>query len=134
GRGDAGGLLVGVDELHADGCVWAQRVDDGAQRVGGSSGPADHPPQVVGVDPNLEHVTAAQRAQPPLDVVGVVDDPPHEVIQRIDQHHSLLSAASSAGASSAGASSAGSSVAVASSVPLASAAFALMSSLSSAAC
>src|SRR5690606_30717506 len=62
------------------------RADDLPQRVDGPTTPADHGPEVVGVDPDLEPFPATGVDQTDPDVVGVVDDALHKVFKRWPQH------------------------------------------------
>src|SRR5690606_7629730 len=59
---------------------------------------ADHPAEVVGVDPDLEQVTAALRACRHLDVVRVVDDAAHQVLESVREHQASASASSDSSA------------------------------------
>src|SRR5699024_11202256 len=97
---------IDIHHVDPDGSVGGQRVHHGPQRAGGAAGPADDPAQILGVDPDLEQVPAAQRALGDLHVVRVVDDPAHQVVERVGEHQSSLVSASASSAFSAAAASA----------------------------
>ena len=69
-----------------------QRAHHGAQGARGAAGAADHAAEVVGVDPDLEHLTAAELLASHGDVVLVVDDALDEVLERLFQHGQAWSA------------------------------------------
>src|SRR5882757_1524597 len=94
-----------VDQVDSDAAA-TQGADHSAQRGGGAAGPADHLAQVVGVHADLEHLAVALVAFPHPDLIRVLDDPAHQVLECLFQHAqlSVSVAAGSAGAdSSAGA-------------------------------
>src|SRR6185369_2608238 len=77
-------LPVGVDDIDPH-TTAADAADDRAQRRGRATAPADHLAEVFGVHPDLEGATAAGGDEVDPHLVGVVDDAPDEVLQRVGQ-------------------------------------------------
>src|SRR6478609_9212386 len=95
---------VGVDDVDAHVVVAREGADDGAQRARRAAGAADDAAEVVGVDPDLEQLTAAQLLADHDDVLVVVDDALDEVLERLLEHAQASAFAASSPAASAGAS------------------------------
>ncbi|ETZ90275.1 hypothetical protein L829_3857 [Mycobacteroides abscessus MAB_030201_1075] len=102
-------LPVGVHHVDPD-ATAAHTCDEGAQGGGGAPAPTDHLSEIVGVDVNLHGAAATVRHQVNADIIGVVDDSSHQVLDGIDHNrthlrsYSLAASADSAAGSSAGAS------------------------------
>src|SRR5690606_38596871 len=77
---------VGVDDVDADLLATGERTHDGAQRAGGPAATADHPAEVLGVDPHLQDVAVADVLGADAHVTVVVDDALDEVLQGLLQH------------------------------------------------
>src|SRR5699024_3187960 len=60
--------------------------DDGPQRLGGPAVAADDLAQVVGVYSNFQHFALAEPFGSHADIVGVGNNPLHEVLKRLFQH------------------------------------------------
>src|SRR4051812_19429606 len=78
--------LVHVDEVDAASTAAGQRSDDGAESGGRATVAADHLAEVVRVYPYLEQRPALRVLVADRDVVRVVDDPSHQVLQRVGEH------------------------------------------------
>src|SRR5690606_29802080 len=77
---------VGVDDVDADLLATGERTHDGAQRAGGPAATADHPAEVLGVDPHLQDVAVADVLGADAHVTIVVDDALDEVLQGLLEH------------------------------------------------
>ena len=82
GEGLATGLEVGVDDVDAHATSVGERRDERAERLGGATGAADHPAEVLWVHAHLEHVAALRRPLDNLHLVRVIDDPLDQVLKR----------------------------------------------------
>src|SRR5688500_8316652 len=99
---------VGVHEVDPRTAAAGEGRDDGAEGGRGAAVASDHLAEVVGVDPDLEDRAATQLLVADRDVVGVVDDAAHQVLESLGQHDqaSLLPASSAVTVSVASAASA----------------------------
>src|SRR4051812_34816647 len=108
---------VDIHEVDPRAAGAGQGRDDGAERGGGAPAAADHLAEVVGVHADLQDRAAAELLVAHDDVVGVVDHPADQVLQRVSQHGgqssdfsasiSAVSAVSALSAAPSGVSSAG---------------------------
>src|SRR6185436_9106731 len=94
---------VDIHEVDPSATLAGQRRDHGAERGGGAPAAADHLAEVIGVHPDLEDRAATQLLVAHDDVVGVVDHPADQVLQRVGQPSALSAEASAVSASSASA-------------------------------
>src|SRR6202012_2454028 len=78
--------LVGVQKVDADVTATREGTHHGSERPGGAATPADDLTQVFGVDAHLQDTATAHRTGGNLDVVGVLDDAPDQMLQRLFQH------------------------------------------------
>src|SRR5215212_10026561 len=78
--------LVHVDEVDAGSTAARQRRDDGAEGGGRATVAAEHLAQVVRVYPYLQQRPPLRVLVADRDVVRVVDDPSHQVLQRVGEH------------------------------------------------
>src|SRR4051794_2210213 len=82
---------VGVDDVHADASP-TDATHDGAQGGRRATTPADHLAEVVGVHVHLERAATARGQQLDPDLVRVVDDPAHQVLEGVrEETHSDFS-------------------------------------------
>ncbi|SKS87068.1 Uncharacterised protein [Mycobacteroides abscessus subsp. abscessus] len=99
-------LPVGVHHVDPD-TAAAHARDQGTQGGGGTSAPTDHLSEIVGVDVNLYGAATTVRHQVNADIVGVIDDSSHQMLDCVDHNrthlrsYSLAASADSAGASAA---------------------------------
>src|SRR6185312_5652091 len=77
---------VDIHEVDPRAAAARQRRDDGAEGGGGAPAAADHLAEVVGVHPDLEDRAATELLVAHDDVVGVVDHPADQVLQRVSEH------------------------------------------------
>src|SRR6266702_2030623 len=95
----AGSAQTGrFDQVDTHGAA-PEGVDHGAQRVRGAPLPSDHLAEVVGVHAHLENPAATQRAVADRDLVGVFDDPLHQVFEGLFEHRRQASVGAAAGVS-----------------------------------
>src|SRR5947208_6414280 len=76
-------LLVGIHHVDA----YAATTDAGdqrAQRSGGTATAADHLAKIFRVDVHFDGPAAAARHQVDAHIVGVVDDPAHQVFDSVN--------------------------------------------------
>src|SRR5690625_3961354 len=64
----------------------------------------DHSPEVLGVDVNLQKLTATLPSRRHRNIIGVIDNPTNEVLQRFSEHDQFSCSASADSAASAGSS------------------------------
>src|SRR4051794_28939793 len=76
---------VDVDDVDAD-ALAADAGDHLSQRLPGAAAAADHPAEIVRVHADLEPLTATVVDHVHPDVVRVVDDPAHEVLEGLLEH------------------------------------------------
>src|SRR4051812_23450984 len=76
---------VDVDDVDAD-ALAADAGDHLSQRLRGAAAAADHPAEIVRVHADLEPLTATVVDHVHPDVVRVVDDPAHEVLEGLLEH------------------------------------------------
>src|SRR5206468_2115616 len=89
--GNDGVSAVGVDDVHADAAA-TDAAHHGAQGGRGAPAPADHLAEIVGVHMHLERAATACGQQLEPDLVRVVDDPAHQVLEGVSQKaHSAFS-------------------------------------------
>src|SRR4051794_665231 len=86
---------VDIHEVDPRAAGAGQGRDDGAERGGGAPAAADHLAEVVGVHADLQDRAAAELLVAHDDIVGVVDHPADQVLQRVGQHDQLSASAGS---------------------------------------
>lgn len=78
-------LAVSVDDVDTD-PPSTDAAHDGAQRSSGTATAADHLAEIIGMDVYLERSTSPRGDQLDAHIVGIVDNPPHEMLQRVHEH------------------------------------------------
>src|ERR1043165_5767226 len=101
-------LLVGVHHVDAD-TAPTDACDQGPQRSGGATAPADDLAQVVGMHVHLDRPPAAAGDHVDAYVVGIVHDAADQVLDGVDHDRTHCDAQLSLAASPAAASAAGAS-------------------------
>src|SRR5581483_11982831 len=92
--------VVHVDEIDAD-VPATEGGDNGAQRARRAPAAADDLPEVLGVHPDLQDAAPAQLPRTHLDVVRVLDDALHQVLEGLLEHAQASVEVSDASAPSA---------------------------------
>src|SRR3712207_2733547 len=77
---------IHVHEVDARTAAPGECRDHGAERRRRTTASADHLAEVVGMHPDLEDGAAAQLLVADRDLVGVVHDPPDQVLERLCEH------------------------------------------------
>src|SRR4051794_12785369 len=86
---------VDIHEVDPRAAGAGQGRDHCSERGGGAPAAADHLAEVVGVHADLQDRAAAELLVAHDDVVGVVDHPADQVLQRVGQHDQLSASAGS---------------------------------------
>src|SRR5690349_8072887 len=85
---------VGVDEVDPRTAAAGEGRDDGAEGGRGAAVASDHLAEVVGVHADLEDRAATHLLVADRDVVGVVDDAAHQVLECLGEHDQACLSAS----------------------------------------
>ena len=78
-------VAVGVDDVDADRGL-GHGSDHRAQSPGRAPRTTDHPPQIRGIDPHLQHLTTTQRPRNHRHTIRTIHNPAHQMLQRLGQH------------------------------------------------
>jgi hypothetical protein len=81
--------LVNVDKVDTYVLPCRERSNDGPQRSRSAAGAADDLADIVGVDTDLQHPAATQFFVLDGHVVGIGDDTPDQMFERVGEHLGL---------------------------------------------